>query len=83
MNSPFTRSLSNLKNVLFYTQGIHQSTNTAFNYAYEQVRSSVIAQSGAVCGSNAKDYKNLCELAKASCASQTRISIKYFGLCGR
>lgn len=60
---------------------VHQS-GSAFNYAYEQMRNSVIAQSGAVCGSNAKDYKNLCELAKASCASQTRITIKYFGLCG-
>ena len=65
----------------FHSQGIHQSANK-FNYAYEQMRNSIIVQSGAVCGSNAKDYLHLCELAKASCASQTRISIKYFGLCG-
>lgn len=77
-----SRALSlSLRRLHFASPDVHRS-GSAFNYAYEQMRNSVIAQSGAVCGSNAKDYKNLCELAKASCASQTRITIKYFGLCG-
>uniref|UniRef100_A0A8D9EBI7 Agrin n=1 Tax=Cacopsylla melanoneura TaxID=428564 RepID=A0A8D9EBI7_9HEMI len=34
-----------------------------------------------VCGSNGVDYKDLCELKRASCSTKTNFTIKYHGKC--
>lgn len=36
-----------------------------------------------VCGSNGVDYKDVCELRRASCSSKTNFTIKYHGKCGK
>jgi len=36
-----------------------------------------------VCGSDGLDYRDSCELRRAACQSQTEISIKYHGKCGK
>jgi coxsackievirus/adenovirus receptor len=36
-----------------------------------------------VCGVNGVDYKNVCELKKASCLGHKEIKVKYYGKCGK
>lgn len=36
-----------------------------------------------VCGSDGVDYKNQCELERAACSSNTNITIKFSGKCGK
>jgi len=36
-----------------------------------------------ICGSDGKDYENLCEIERTSCVQMLNISKKYDGKCGK
>lgn len=39
--------------------------------------------SRAVCGSDGKDYRNLCELRRSACQQNMKITVKFQGKCGK
>ena len=38
---------------------------------------------GAVCGTDGKDYRDVCHMHKSACSMMTNIDVKYHGVCGK